>query len=184
MNEREKEIQEVIGTHNFSKKHSPITFNFQGEGLGECDVISISKSGYVYEYEIKVSRSDFKADFKKTWKHEKLINLEPLRILDEWMNGKKTGGKVTQVIIPNYFYYVTPPGMLKVDEIPPYAGLGEETGESWIRIIKKAPKLHKHKATDRLIKSIAHNLTCKLLFGCSFMTYQNKQRKLENANRN
>ena len=40
--------------------------------MQECDVISISKSNYIYEYEVKISRSDFKADFKKP-KHT-LIN--------------------------------------------------------------------------------------------------------------
>ena len=31
----------------------------------ECDLISISKSGFATEYEIKVSKSDLKADKKK-----------------------------------------------------------------------------------------------------------------------
>lgn len=36
----------------------------------ECDILAVSKSGYLTEYEIKVSKSDLKADFKKKHKHE------------------------------------------------------------------------------------------------------------------
>lgn len=43
--------------------------NFQGCGLAECDVLRITGSNLTYEYEIKTSRSDFKADFKKERKH-------------------------------------------------------------------------------------------------------------------
>lgn len=51
----------------------------------EADVVSILKSGYVVEFEVKISRSDFKADAKKgKWK------FYDLRV--------ETG-------IPNYFYY-------------------------------------------------------------------------------
>lgn len=38
----------------------------------ECDYFGVSKSGYAYEIEIKVSRSDFFADFKKAKKHRML----------------------------------------------------------------------------------------------------------------
>ena len=36
----------------------------------ECDLISISKSGFATEYEIKVSKSDLKADKKKKHTHD------------------------------------------------------------------------------------------------------------------
>jgi hypothetical protein len=32
--------------------------------MQECDVISVSKSDYIYEYEVKISR-DYKKDFIK-----------------------------------------------------------------------------------------------------------------------
>lgn len=38
----------------------------------ECDYFSISNSGYAYEVEVKLTKSDFKADFRKTDKHKKL----------------------------------------------------------------------------------------------------------------
>ena len=51
----------------YEKSRSIFCTNFQGMGFAECDVIRITESNIVYEYEIKTSRSDFKADFKKTY---------------------------------------------------------------------------------------------------------------------
>lgn len=46
--------------------------------------------------------------------------------------------------LPNQFYYCCPTGMLKLQEIPAYAGLLEFNGSS-ITMVKKAPYLHKRK---------------------------------------
>lgn len=35
----------------------------------ECDMLAVSKSGYATEYEIKISKADLKADFKKEHGH-------------------------------------------------------------------------------------------------------------------
>jgi hypothetical protein len=42
-------------------------------GLAECDVISVSQSDYTWEWEIKISRADFRKDFTKQ-KHENMVN--------------------------------------------------------------------------------------------------------------
>jgi hypothetical protein len=68
----------------------------------ECDVLAVTKFGYAVEYELKISRSDFKADFKKP-KH-KLFN-------------KGQGGMISK------FWFVVPQGLVKKSEVPAYAGL-------------------------------------------------------------
>ena len=62
--------------------------------------------------------------------------------------------------MPNYFYYAVPEGLLDADEVPPYAGLVyittckdgfENQPDKWlhrIKIVRKAPQLHKTKYTD------------------------------------
>jgi hypothetical protein len=40
-----------------------------GLGLHECDLLILSKSGYLTEVEIKISKYDLKADLKKRHKH-------------------------------------------------------------------------------------------------------------------
>jgi hypothetical protein len=41
------------------KNHTPIS-NITISEMQECDVISVSKSDYIYEYEVKISRADYK----------------------------------------------------------------------------------------------------------------------------
>ena len=55
--------------------------------LHECDVLKVTMAGYATEYEIKVSRSDFKADLKKKHKHDskfikQLYYTVPFEMLD------------------------------------------------------------------------------------------------------
>lgn len=181
MNRTEKEIQDVLGKGLYQSGHFPITFNFEGEGLGECDIISISKADLIYEYEIKVSKSDFKNDFiKKQYKHRNLLSRNGTKVYEHriWRKGKVTKTFMhTLYHIANYFNYVTPKGLLNVADIPEYAGLIEVDESGKYEVIKKAPKLHDVKATPGLIKSIAKNLTSKLVFGCAFMTYKRNLKK-------
>lgn len=112
----------------------------------------MSKSGYTYEFEIKISRSDFKADFKKVEKHTLLGMKENFKVIPgHYWEGRRYSPAHTDVRIldrrkltPNRFYYVTPKGLLTVSDIPEYAGLLEIEGKK-VRITKTAPLLHKEK---------------------------------------
>lgn len=115
----------------------------------ESDMLAINKiNGYVTEYEIKISRSDFKNDFTKSKKHQLISDTYSYNF-----NSK---------FVPNYFYYVTPPGLIDKIELPDYAGL-IEIGIMKPRIVKKAPKLHKLKAVEVDIK-LEYNLLKKLYY--------------------
>jgi hypothetical protein len=91
----------------------------------ESDVFIVKTNGYIYEIEIKISVSDFKADSKKVDKHNRLKS--------------KLG------FIPNKFFYCTPKGLLKLTDIPDYAGLIEIGEGGFIENKKEAPFLHKEK---------------------------------------
>lgn len=146
-----------------------ICANFKGHGFEESDVIAISGSEVVKEFEIKISRSDFKADFKKKRKHDRLQNPSKYR---------------TQCI-PNKFYYVCPEGLIKPEEVPEYAGLiyvsaikylGRE--EFTINYIKQARYIHKEKPDPKLIVAVTKAAVAKMIFGKSYMTWQNDQYRL------
>lgn len=135
----------------------------------ESDKLLETRSGYIYEFEIKVSRADFKNDFKhKRNKHivlnshvsgEKYLpefytfyeaNKHRFASLEAWESHCRKIG--SNVIIenhkrPNYFYYAVPPDLIAVDEVPQYAGLVYVKDYAF-DIIKKAPLLHKVKYTD------------------------------------
>lgn len=111
----------------------------------ESDVLKITKSGYAYEFEIKISRTDFKNDFKHKKKKHTLLE-----------------SKESSFKIPNYFYYVVPEGLVSEKEIPEYAGLiyvlGNTIGDGRIyyqfQEIKKAPKLHSNKIDENSLNLI------------------------------
>ena len=152
-NSESKNIQSGLIMELYQKGHSPISSNFSGMGLQECDVISISKSDYIYEYEVKISRSDFKADFKKP-KHNLITEKKFI----------KETKKETFYLVPNYFYFVVPENLVSVEEVPEYAGLMYINERGGYDIIKKAPIIHKTKASNEFIRALSHQLTCKLVF--------------------
>ena len=152
-NSASKNIEAALSMHLYEKQHSPITTRFTGMGLQECDVISVSKSDYIYEYEIKTSRADFKKDFIKE-KHTHMINESSTKVV----RGQ------TLYLLPNYFTFVVPFGLVSEEEVPEYAGLMYMNDDSSFTVVKKPKLLHKVKANEEFIRKLAHNLTCKLVF--------------------
>jgi len=153
-NSKSKNIEAALCLYLYEKSHSPITTHFSGSGLSECDVISISKSNYIYEYEVKISRSDYKKDFIKE-KHNLILN-EKHTMLSH--NGDLI------YLLPSYFSFVTVKDLIRVNEIPDYAGLIYINEDFKFDVIKKPKLLHNIKANEKLIRKIAHNLSCKLIF--------------------
>lgn len=111
-----KALRRLFYTHDY-KLHNVYMYQW------ECDFWCLSSAGYAKEIEIKISRSDFKADFKKERKHLLLSSAKSS---------------------PNKFFYACPTGLLNLDEIPSYAGLIYFDGAT-ATIIKEAPYIHKTK---------------------------------------
>lgn len=134
----------------------------------ESDKLIKTRSGYYYEFEIKISKSDFKNDFKhKTDKHHLLKAMltgekHTLTFYREWEWNKNRyvsfeafeksrqhpSNFTDKQKKPNYFYYVVPENMITADDVPEYAGLIYVTDDGWLKTVKKAPLLHKEKYTD------------------------------------
>ena len=102
----------------------------------ESDYLSLTNSGYFYEGEVKISKSDFKADFKKEKKH---------LILESNFNKTQTDNN----LCPHYFFYAVPEGLIDVSEVPEYAGLIYMIDVyPYYKWVKKSPLLHKEKYND------------------------------------
>jgi len=159
-----KEITRRLLYILYSRGYPIFTVNFQRGGFREADILGVTKAGFTAEYEIKVSRSDFFADFKKRYKHMRMSDS-----LKKDLYNKKALFK-----IPNYFYYAVPEGLIKPEEVPDYAGLVYLTNVGFrihyptqmILTEKRAPKLHKYKLeqNDRLIHGMMQHLSRKFLF--------------------
>lgn len=138
----------------------------------ESDKFIETRSGLIYEFEIKVTRSDFKNDFKKEDKHVILEGKKEYipaydKVLDRWKTMNDKYYRTENFKKPNYFYYAVPEGMLTKDEVPEYAGLiyvlPEPEDGRWVDkdgrwcgngfyVVKNAPKLHNTKYTDDDLK--------------------------------
>jgi hypothetical protein len=124
----------------------------------ECDVLSLNKTGYLSEFEVKVSRSDFLAEKKKVRKWQLLIER------NEWA-------------CPNYFWYVCPEGLISETEVPEYAGLIYVSTEG-LEIYKSAKLLHKGKKDlDKVLTKFCRITTERIYLGGCRMTYENRRSK-------
>ena len=131
----------------------------------ESDFLLKTKSGYWYEAEIKISLSDFKADFEKKEKHQILEN--GFKIWKSWKYNPLTKEKIeynkeVKTKRPNYFTYAVPWYLEEQVKplLPKYAGLLVLDENGYIlRESVKAPKLHSEKYSDESL-----NLTEKFYY--------------------
>ncbi len=133
---KERDIARVLFHHVQQKQHAYCCSSTHCvPNVGECDFLSITKSGFLHEYEIKTSLADFKADFRnKPDKHKRMKGV-PVSFgryrRDEKLDlvraedGKYIfdEGQEIQKPFVNYFWFVCPEGLIKEDEVPDYAGL-------------------------------------------------------------
>lgn len=150
-----KDILKPVQRYFYEKGNILQIAGYCGMGVFNPDIFIITKSLLAIDVEIKVSKSDFKADFKKGVKHLYLKN-----------------GISKQA----YFYYAVPFGLIKLEEIPKYAGLIYVDGNR-VEVIKKAPRLHNKKIEISDIISISNSLSAKCIFGESYMGMKRKERK-------
>ena|GEM_PF-2136521 len=158
-----KEIQQTICKAEIQKGNL-VAENFNYFFAGELDVVSVNGNCYVSEFEIKVSRSDFKADAKKRkW-----------NLYDNPYKGTSFNH------VPNYFTYVCPPGLIKEEDLKPYMGLIYVSGEE-ITIIRKPKAIHRFKEnTIKLITKLCRVNNWRHYFGAQKLTILNKEAKERN----
>lgn len=101
----------------------------------ETDFFVQKENGYCYEFEIKVSRADFKKDFEKITKHQ---------ILKDGSYKTTKGQTKEWSKRPNKFFYVVPLGIVDYTDIPSYAGLITIDDKGILKTVKEAPFLHKN----------------------------------------
>jgi len=123
------DIELAIVKHYGIRQHIIVPncyINFGTSVDHECDLIIIKRSGYAEEIEIKMSKSDFKADFKKKHRH-----------IDERLQ---------------HLYYAIPSEIYEQckELIPEYAGVFTITkyeDRAFTKCVKSAPKKKCRKLT-------------------------------------
>lgn len=168
----ERDLQQAVRRLFHNHQYTLVnTFVFDWES----DFFSMTKSGNVYEVEMKCTRDDFRKDFEKE-KHFFFKNAGSGRFHERDPHERTDGDHSAwyydpatrksgyypfckskwhdsnTFFIPNRFYYASPPGVITLQELPRYAGLIHVTGREAV-IIKQAPFMHKrYLLQDKLIK--------------------------------
>lgn len=144
MNVTEQTMQAVVMRWVMNEKHHELVLpNSTAFFWWEADLLSVTKAGYSHEFEIKISRADYKRDGKKH-KH-RFIGME------------KNG--------PNYFWYVTygfeiePPeraGWILVSKYP-------DRNRLVLEVKKEAPRLNNWKVPEKKLLDIARCLSWRMV---------------------
>lgn len=116
----------------------------------ECDVFELTDAGFFREYEIKISRADFKADAAKYARRGYGF--------DRTKENKHESLAARAVTGPTRFWFVCPEGLLTAEEIPEWSGLiyaREKPGHRtpWnvlLNEVKAAPPLHREKSDQKI----------------------------------
>lgn len=149
-----KHVQEKVGSLFSNHDHHFLNRYIFGHDW-ESDFFSVTKTGYCYEVEVKISKSDFQADFIK-FKHKlfegrnekEVIKEAKYRYSKRWKKQVRRSPEKkidpTNAKMPNRFYFACPEGLIDVSEVPEYAGL-IYVNDHTATVIKNAPVLHKRK---------------------------------------
>ena len=151
-----KDIQKIICIAETNKRNlccENVKYLFSDY---ECDVLSLNKSGYLTEFEVKISRSDFRAEFKK---RKFLFYQKGYSVFN----------------MPNKFYFCVPVGLVSAGEVPEFAGLIYVS--DIIEIIKPAKFLHKQLLKkERILTKFCRVQQERLHLGKCALTIKNEQK--------
>lgn len=134
-------------------RRSLVIPNYTPDGWFECDVFEVTAAGYFREYEIKLTRSDFKADTKKVkqrYDWERRCHIKGQTKHDQLSTFETKGPTKFWFVVPGEYRDGEIVPLISAAEVPSWAGLLCATPRRghhppWnVRIsqIKAAPKLH------------------------------------------
>lgn len=172
-----KELEDELSIYLFTDSTKCICKRFVGAGYSEMDVVKVTSTDYIYEYELKVSRSDFLKETKnynENIDRRKYIKHKLMKSIYESIKSKSKSKKTYNTA--NKYFFVCPKDLIKIDELLPYQGLiyYDENKKSF-QIIKDAVFLHKIKINNNTIFRMLKTLSEREVFnGKSKMTYINK----------
>lgn len=149
--------------------------NVYVDNWNECDALCVLRSGYTHEVEIKITRSDFKADFKKTnwWQtHQHPSSHNYSRRFEMNKHEQLEQG----IGFPNRFSFLVPDDMVDPDEVPDYCGLmyfNRHIGlRGRITTIRQPKLLHKNKIDETALAKLSSKFVWRYIDSIE-PTYEN-----------
>lgn len=132
--------------------------------FNEMDLLGVRRSGFVDEIEIKLSKSDFLADFRKTVKVKSGVKEIVPRGYAHTTYEDRSKHQAIQDGLGhcNYFSFLLPESLAGQCEIPPYAGLYiyriDRAGVGRIQEVRAAKRLHTRKLSIQLRYEIGRKM--------------------------
>lgn len=150
----ERDIQREI-MYMFCAASDTCMPNYAPPDWWECDVLRVTVAGYWYEYEVKLSVSDFRADKRK--QQDIYTKMQPgkcWRTPTGETENKHDLLSANEGRGPKQFWFCMPEGLIKVGKVPEWAGVFwvrfDEHGDIQGKIGRQAP----NRKTEKLDKSI------------------------------
>lgn len=158
-----RDLQLAFHSANWSRYEIVAPNVYLMDGASEMDICGIRPSGFVDEIEIKMTASDYKADFSKT-----AISQHTLA-----EDGRRRGRRSKQepkhdlleqgALLCNYFSFLLPAGLEEKCDIPDYAGLyictTNRLGNQRVHMTKAPKRLHSRKASSAIKYKMARKLS-------------------------
>ena len=160
------EMQIAFYSHTF-QRYEILAPNIYVGNNGEMDLLGLRRSGYIDEIEIKISRSDFLADFKKTThvKSEYKCIINERHQYSGYRRVTKHSAIKNGETSCNYYYFLLPVELSEKCEIPEYAGLyvcyTDNAGGLRVEEKKRAPLIHRRKISDKTKYDIGRKMAFK-----------------------
>jgi hypothetical protein len=151
----ETQIQNRLATELIDRGHEHVVPNVSCWGrTWEADLVSVTKSGYAYEWKIKLTSADFRRDKRKD-RHTCLK--------DTYEKGRRNRRIGTwRGAGPSRFFYVLGPDVDSSGiEVPDYAGVVDAGSHSLVLTGTKmtdAPRLHNEKIKEDVKGYLARGL--------------------------
>jgi len=151
----------------FSKRLDPCCPNIYTPRWFESDWAGVTvQSLFWHEFEIKVSVSDYRADFKKGKPAPYDMQYTgPHKWYPAYTESKHTTLARMEAPGPNYFWFVVPDTIAEKIEPPKYAGLlihkTVTKGRQMITIKKPAPRRHREKVSARFMSSMSRAIAIR-----------------------
>lgn len=163
---KEQTIQNVLYDWLLRKGTKLVCPNYTPESWWECDLWAMTEAGFSTEFEIKLTRADFRKDAAKieklNWKERRAGKTPEL---------KHAKLQLADARGPSRFFYVTPKDLLKPEDIPEWAGHIEivaHRGRLKPGVTKPAPVLHRERVPQKIIDH------CKSVFYYRYWSLRQK----------
>lgn len=163
MNHSERRIQAALMRRTLLRLHHDIAVPNSRDILGyEADLVTVTKTRFVHEFEIKTTMADYTRDFSKKlgkfrWsgKHR-------------FLQGEGPNYASNYFHRPNYFWFVTygfdivPPDYAGHIMVTDVSGRMSKTGLR-LEVVENAPRLHDTKINEKILDKMARLLSFRLM---------------------